>query len=311
MYKTTIPTFTITPRGVLAYAPVTQYNGHTLLFLSCSGIGEGGSKWRLALRLGESDLGPRHTLEGEDPLDTPLYHIISGSDLTRLVLTHKEDTPTPSWRSVYIVARPEQRVADPSLDALMHFTNLLPPSPFRFSYSVCRELFHTKETPTGHFKLVSLDVSTESQPWTPDSPPLVITLKHVEVYSAFGGRRALVTIRMGLCSEGTSNDGLFGHWVALQLHDERSRPSLQVDERKCGDAPRLPSHSCASDHVDTWPSLKKTFESSIEGPGWGIDWTDIYITLGFMRCPINPRATLLLKHFDAKAVYRELGPGKD
>ena len=302
MYKTTIPTFTLTPRGILVHAPVTQYNGHTLLLLSCSGIGQGGSKWQLALRLGRSDLGPRHTLEGEDPLDTPLYHVIPGSDLTRLTVTRKEDTPAPSWRSVYIMARPEQHMADPSLDALMHLTNQLPPSPLRFSHAVCRELVRTRETPAGHFKLVSQDVS--NLPWAPDSPPLVITLKHVELWSSFGARRAFVTIRMGLCGEGTINDVPFSHWVTIQLHVDYGRPSLQVDERKGEEAPRLPSHSCASDHIDTWPSLKKTFESSIEGPGWGIDWTDISIALGFMRCPINPHNTLLLKHFDAKVVYR-------
>lgn len=263
-----------------------------------------------------------HT-QGEVPLDQPLHRIClrtsggfapPGPRIRQLDPVEprpqtaqdpqRQDPPMPSWRSVYIVARQEQR-ADPSpqiLDPLRRFTGTVSPPPFRFPPATCKEF--ASWGPSRHQIILDSVSRDVSEPWKSDSPPIAVVFK----LSPMGGYNTsdekYLTISMSLCAHivggGTSKDRLGSHYATVQLH--YSRPSLETNSCKSEEpTQRLRSHSCPHDHIVTWPSQKKTFKGSA-GLLNERGSADVYITLGFVPCPMNPESTLLLKHFDARVV---------
>ena len=317
-----ITTFSITPRGVLVYAPVIKRrNGDTVLLLSCSTIDKDGIKRRLTVLL------EKHHVPGEAPLDQPLYRIVlkdqvrglSGQLGPRVMLLDPvqahpqvardpwpQDTLTPSWQRVYIVARPEQR-ADPSLpvlDSLRCFTNTLLPPPFRFPLATCKMFVSHKP-----FRIpMTLDTIIQDvpEPWTSDSPPVVI------VFRLLGNNPKFLVIKVGVCNNSVSSmtrgDGLGGHWATVQVYSVR--PTLM--DSHGARAQQLRSHSCPGDHIIKWPTLKRTFQGAGNLLPYG-NTESVLVTLLFARCPMNPQSTLVLKRFDTvciEPVMANLGSSK-
>ena len=371
-----MPAFSITPHGVLAYAPVAEYAGRMLLILPCSTI-----------PFGHIENGP-----SARPVSLPLFSCADSATTSAMPSTYSLyyiDTTfghrvaclwnlsnahngvssqiEPRWRRIYIASRPEFR-ADPSPPLVLPLTRLATGySPFRISSAVCRTLASStapaSHGPDGTLRLhaVSGSILADKQSiFRSSAGSIRITMKLLlphwralgdtldepkswlvgaplprwkQVHSLANedvARTTYVTIILaGWCARIPGRGAKHGaqhrlssaHWARVIFH-----PSPRLDDdKRLGDVPQpdydlnsvdddlqlhaLPSWppqaketSREECDVVAWPALSKTFEYEHHRR----DPRKIYVDLSFMRCPLKPMQTLVLKDLRVRVFMEEI-----
>ena len=267
-----LPTFTITPYGILAHAPIIEAFDLTVLVLFCTQ-----DKQHVGLLLHRCPDAP-------DP-SRPLYHVCFrfssafpakigrmidlGEDVTKPQL--KRSVVAAEWKSIYLAHRP------PPSPPIRMLLNRGKGAPFRIP------LWHMKELELNAF----VDLLTPSNrvlqfPWN-GTPPAILRFR-LKQSVASGETRRDFAVCLGRCTTSTPERdrerdrvrSLGPHWANVQPLPPGNR-----------DAP-LPTltHDCTAHHVADWPRQAKTF--SMWGGSLGA------VLLSFAPCPLNPAGTYVV-----------------
>ena len=263
-----LPTFTITPYGVLAHAPIIEAFDLTVLVLFC--IQE---KQHLGLLL-------HRCPDAHDP-SRPLYHVCFrfssavpvkigrmidlGEDVTKPQL--KRSVVTAEWKSVYLAHRP------PPAPPTRMLLNRGKAAPFRIP------LWHVKELELNSFVDLLTPANRVFQfPWN-GTPPAILRFR-LKQSVASGETRRDFAVCLGRCTASTSDRdrvrSLGPHWANVQPFQNGS-----------SDTPApTPTHDCTMHHIADWPRQTKTF--SMWGGSLGA------VLLSFGPCPLNSAGTYIV-----------------
>ena len=335
-----IPTFSLTPHGVLAHLPFVEMSqGRSVALLSCSANHRDGSEETssrvilglyLFLKDARTSLARPQYLVGFDEFDSTQSRItcIRRSEVTAL---------RPRWRSVYIVARPDFRsntIMPPFhfLACLAAGANANETTPgFRFPAGIIRAIQGSQQL---------YEVRTDA-PWRGNTGPPALKLKfRLKVPS--GDSRdiddILVCITLGRCTQKqepadppdtvnaasnlnstSQSEGALTHWAHVrfrshgQTHDhidhDWERGSLFAWR------PFESYHSCADDHVSRWSQRGRHFERTREvplpaewfAPAAGAQKRIASVALAFGVCPLDQSGETLLLHKFRLSCIEELG----
>ncbi|KAM5542366.1 hypothetical protein V8D89_003825 [Ganoderma adspersum] len=273
-----IPTFSVTPHGVLAHIPVIQLPEYMIAMLF----------WRsdqddhLGLRL--------NPCNGSVSSSRLLYDAHPGEDRIVPLGVDKDGYFTVDgqpfdvvWKKLYIAHRPPPDTPTPDAATSLYMPlNLGVLIPFRIPGKNIQALHASTR-----LRLVS--VSEMSLPWT-GSPPITLTFQPDEDDAVLPG----IDLHLGRCTRSVPGRARSGHhWAQLVFHPshaDRKDTSLHGD----GDE----DHMCSEDHIDDWPGSTKVFrplrwqpaETSVLPPS-----PSPSIKLCFTPCPLNPGTTLVLE----------------
>ncbi len=268
-----LPTFTITPYGVLAHAPIIEAFDLTVLVLFCTQ-----EKQHLGLLL-------HRCPDAHDP-SRPLYHVCFrfssgvpvkigrmidlGEDVTKPQL--KRSAVTAEWKSIYLAHRA------PAAAPTRMLLNRGKAAPFRIP------LWHIKELELNAF----VDLLTPANrmlpfPWN-GAPPAILRF-HLKQSIASGETRRDFAVCLGRCVASTSERerdrvrSLGPHWA-----------NVQPLQRSGRDAPiATPTHDCTTHHIADWPRQAKTFSTfSMRDGELGA------VLLSFAPCAMNPAGTYVV-----------------
>ena len=240
------PTFTNTPYGIFARLPLIQASSRQIAVLFCSIDGD-----PLGLVLTPCP-------DGVDA-ELPLYHTASPEiRLVRIKNLMRSHTITPQGsKNIYFAHRPSASL-DPLPRSVALINGCLHP-PFRIPHNHIRAL-------AAEQKVRLVRATDVPFPWN-GSQPMALVFENAAV-----GRKYFWIVTLGRCTgqasasgaamqgedSGTNTSPPGAHWATIQ------QCSYQYNPLPGG--PPSPAHSCATDHIDEWPDLTKTFRAYY--PGW-------------------------------------------
>lgn len=299
-----MPTFSVTPYGVLAHIPVIDLSQYmiAILFWCC------GPDGHLGLRLNpcSNNFDSSHPLYDVHPGGNRIVslgiHKGPGSDFK---FTVQGQSAPVVWKKIYIAHRPPPDSPTPDANTSLYLPlNLGVLMPFRFPGHNIQELYSS----TG---LRFASVSPMTLPWT-GSPPITLTFQpdsndRIPSVLAVPG----IDLHLGRCTVPTSSSSLVPgqttagsrrllgpHWARLVFHAPKHDPLRHTPYQE---------HSCAEDHICDWGGYKKAFyyppdstmavsqrpASSCFKPEPGSEF-ESSIFLSFTPCPLNPSTTLVV-----------------
>ena len=258
-----LPTFSLTPHGVLAHVPIISEGdaGGLIAVLFCA---SGGHPLGLILNECEgltSPIGPLHCV-GE----VRLVHLDDLPEEYR----NNASACTPVWRDVYI------SLSRPVPHALM-FINRSRESPFHIPSSTLSAL-HSEG-----FKVTQLPV-----PGTPDPLPLGWAGCPAFVFECRSSPANVFVVRLGRCCPLRGEHSM----------DTACRPGQPWAVVKSGDwepvnAKDAGAHVCATDHINRWAGRRLTFSVSIITVDPFTGFGELMVTLSFKKAPWNGDTLIL------------------
>ncbi|KAM5538750.1 hypothetical protein V8D89_007472 [Ganoderma adspersum] len=261
-----VPTFSITPYGVLAHVFIINWRG---LIVALLGWLEGEHRCGLILNPCEHPIDPQHQL-----FDISVEVSVYVSTTTFRLITFNDTSNTPitsaGWRDVYFAHRPPatsnfklESSFIPDAWRTIQFLELDLDSPFCFSPERTRGLVLT-----GARSALLGERSGKVSSWT-GAEPLVLSLEHRE-----SRRCTCVTIRVGRCTNranGFSTRDLGPHWIAIVLNAKDAVPGGE--------------HSCSTDHVSIPDRCSTTWRGYQMRGTLGESVKLLYV--GFEQCSFN------------------------
>ena len=291
---TGIPSFTITPYGILAHLPVIRTSRISIAVLYSAQ-----DDVQLGLHLQRCS----HSI---DPL-RPLYHLSqtrlppskdSNAEITvRLIGFSETRSPstfrmfgeevTAEWKSIYLINRaPQASISDPPRIPM----NRSVFTPFRLSRGLVEELQRHTDVP-----LLPHSIRSGAMlqfPWK-GSPPAVLqfSVKLGERRNWFSGdsnmQYGIVEVRLGCCENTMPSckgrpPKLGKHWANVRAVLDADSP---FNSRMAEDERLVPSHDCSEDHICDWPMNPKTLTLLLAGIA-------VDMELSLTPCRMNPEGTL-------------------
>ena len=291
---TGIPTFTITPYGILAHLPVIRTSRVSIAVLYSA---------QDDVQLGLHLQSCSHSI---DPL-RPLYHLsqtrfpssndsnvetnvrLIGFSETRSASTFRMfgEEVTAEWKTIYLINRPQASASLPPRIPMNRSVS----TPFRLSRGLVEELQQNADVP-----LLPHSIQSGAMlqfPWK-GSPPatLQFSVKVGERRNWFSGdsdiQYGIVEVHLGCCNRGSQSSsgrhprGFGKHWANIRLALDADSPftSGVVDTRQVAS-----SHDCSEDHIDDWLSNPKVFTLSVMGKV-------VEMGLSLTPCRMNSEITL-------------------
>ena len=262
-----LPSFSISPYGVLAHVPIFEYHNYLIAVLFCHKFQPAlGRRQAIGLLLTPC---PGKSL---DPA-RPLYYVGTASSTSRTTVLETDDIwhgRPAAWKDVYIVHRPSPDTrSTPTIpmNCSLH-------SSFRFPE---RHLQQLRKDPHSPVRLASV---TNPLPSSNERRSLALTFEFLDV----PGYPYLFTVHLGTCTS-HSKSGI--HWASVESR-LRSGSFASSD---------VPSVICSSaDHICDWPHLTRTFELSM-GPdsSHNVIGRHIQITLSFTPFALSSAETLVVQ----------------
>ncbi|KAI0714451.1 heterokaryon incompatibility protein-domain-containing protein [Cerioporus squamosus] len=260
-----VPTFSITPHGILARLLIHEASSSKYAIAYMSWFSR-----RLQRNLGLLLVPCPHLT---DPL-RPLYCVFQ---TMRLISPESVGRGVWQWKEVYLVHRPPPGIETEQIASIP--IDLPVSTPFRFWH------FHSFLRELSLNSTVVLDsVVAPSPPWTGD-PPVQFVFKGL--FDQTASHRHVFAIQLGRCTFTGA------HWAHVQFSMEPRDGSSRTT------APAMPSletptHTCPTDHIQDWPLHTRVFtvpaNQRMHARYFGF-------RLAFTPCPLNPADTLVLHVF--------------
>ncbi|PIL26152.1 hypothetical protein GSI_11907 [Ganoderma sinense ZZ0214-1] len=260
-----VPTFSITPYGILAHIFIINWRG---LIVALLGWLEGDHRCGLILNPCEHPVDPQHQLF-DISVEVDVY---LNKTMFRLVTFNEDDDDvsitSAGWRDVYLSHRPlasnleSSFVPDPW--GSIQFLELDLESPFCFSQEGTSGLVLTE----ARGPLLGESSGTLLS-WT-GAEPLLLSFEHRR-----SRHRTCVTIRVGRCTNragGFSAHNLGPHWMTISTDPRAAAPGGE--------------HSCATDHFSIPDLWSTTWREHRIGSALGEHGQSLYV--GFEQCSFNP-----------------------
>ena len=276
-----VPTFSITPHGILAYIPLGHCDLGTISIFFWSSSNDS----RMGLRL----IPCPNSIDPSRPLydiDSSEERIASLRRDERGQLLYRDSIITIEWKEIYLAHRPPpEKLPLEQTQSLYMPLNLGILTPFRIPGSQLGLLYYN----TG---LRLAEITAVQLPWDGYEPFMLtfrVPTEERPMRTSFPG----ITIHLGRCARSVPDGQLGPHWAKLMFH-----PFGSAGPRA---RPGSVTHSCSEDHINVWPEYTKLFTVALPGSGSNLFWVVSApgpslpsITLSFTKCSLNPEKTLVL-----------------
>ena len=293
-----LPTFTITPHGVLAHIRVLEFTFGLVAFLSCTESFPKSEKETSSLSL---CLYPFHG--GETSLNLPIFRARSNGP--RLMTIPPSKMPAAlvqaRWKDIYITHVPPFRRAEiwPLPLPLMRLNSVHAP-PF----------WVPKETVAAKKYIQFLDVTEIPLGWT-GTPPAALLFDTVYFQKTLPDgkpdkdsevRTFYVRVTLGRCDRGGPESSR-RHWAVVEIKKSTVRGMEDLLEDEPED-----THVCKDDHIKRWErgrDGRRAKRISVKFPGPPEIPLDVIV--GFSKWPLNPQKRTLTLHVDVEATSEDKG----
>ena len=239
----------------------------------------------------------------------PLYHtgwhngwaiqrLILFEGTTDALLVEPGRPVTPEWREIYIAHRPPPDIA--ASVPLHTLTGSSVDSPFRFTRQGLSSLFQPEGRKPEWELEATNNYNLSKHRGGNLSRPIVLVFKQRQYALDVTDR---IVVLLGICAGPDGQDSTSGsstsspswcgqHWATVRFYHVGEQPPLE-----------LPGHACSTDHIGGWDGLARTFKETQA-------LLDRHsLTLSFMPCPINRRATLVV-NMSYKGEWKRSRTGK-
>ena len=269
-------TFSVTPRGVLAFVPVLHIGDHIFADLNWY---EDGSRLLLVLQRTIAII-KSHSIRTPAPLYTVGFGMSKDSSRLLTLPLNDNDRTCPSYQdSVWkeICISPSRPTSSQRETIFLPMNHAFPPL-VRIHEHLLSQFFAEQ-------RVTAFEIMNAVLPWT-GNPPLVISFPHRGLIDLLN-----IVFQVGTCEATYSlpyPSRLASVWANVREH---SCSMLQCNQR----------HHCPQDHILTWPGLERkfTFEIYVNGgeddpPMFRNRQSQWIYTLAFVQVGASERGHLAL-----------------
>ena len=261
-----IPSFSITPHGILAHIPVVEHptiKNTVLAILASSKI----RNVNIGLLLYQC-------VDQTYPMSRRPFHCVSSFWNSRVIRFQKlSDEFQPKWRDIYISHTPSLNTTiDPKMPPAITSTRSELAPPFRLREQLLKHLP----------EYLNLDATTSIPPGWDGTPPLALRFR-----ASLPRRAVQIILTLGRCTHTTSTDASTAerrhmHWARIDI-ESTSKSTMPEPMRE----PVADNHRCAVDHIGDGRWTVRSAPFSLHGK-------QACFGASFSTCPLNARGDTLV-----------------